>query len=68
MATVQKTPQNPGPQVPQHKPRDADQLRRDRLFFAIMVAAIIALFALVLWVSSLGPPPEGMDYGYPLFP
>jgi len=67
MATVQKTPR-PSGQTPEHKPDNADQLRRDRIFFAIMVVAIIALFALVLWVASIGPPPEGMDYGYPMFP
>ena len=68
MATVPKPPQNMGPGGPGHEPREADQLRRDRIFFAIMVMAIVALFALVLWVASLGPPPASMDYDYPLVP
>jgi len=62
MATVPKTPQKATPHEPEHHPISKEQLRRERIHAAITVLLLVAAFALVVWLASMSPAPESVDY------
>ncbi len=44
------------------KEAEREQLRRDRILGVVMLLVIVAVFALMIWLGSLGTIPEGTDY------
>ncbi len=44
------------------KEAEREQLRKDRILGVVMLLVIVAVFALMIWLGSLGTLPEGADY------
>jgi hypothetical protein len=67
MATVPQTPQKSDPH-PGEVFRDKDQLRRDRINLAIVVAVFAVLVGVMIWLASVSPPSGDMTFPYPPMP
>ena len=66
MATVTKPSVPQFDKQPQDRPRDPDQLRRDRIVGLLTLFIIVALMALMIWLASLGG--GGAIEHYPIMP
>lgn len=64
MSTVMKKGTAPILPPPVSEPRDDKQLRRDRRTATIVLAALIALLALIIWLAGMGGPIEYQDTDY----
>jgi hypothetical protein len=67
MATVGK-PSGNMPFASGEQPVSKEQLRKDRMNLALVVAVFAALIALMIWLASLGPPAGEYNFTYPLVP
>ena len=68
MATAPKSLGKHDSQAPQKPlPLDDQQLRRDRLVGVLVLLAIVALIALMIWLATLGEAPQDVDY-WPMMP
>jgi len=65
---VPKPVQRPTFRKTEGGPEDKRQLRQERTHVIIMVLAILAVFALVIMLASLGPVPENVEPGPPFLP
>ena len=60
------------PNHPSHVPtagsgtEDREQLRKDRVYFAIAFLVVVAIFALAVWLSGVNPSTEGTEFMYPM--
>jgi hypothetical protein len=67
MATVPQTPRKTDPQATE-MPRTKEQLRRDRINLAIVLAVFAALVAMMIWLATISPPSGDMTFPYPPMP
>ena len=60
MATVGGAPQRPTPKQDEQHARQ--QLRKDRIQFAVIVVGVVALFAVLIWLTITSPVSQSIDY------
>ena len=67
MATVPQTPHKSDTHSGDTL-RGKEQLRRDRINLAIVMAVFAALVALMIWLATVSPPSGDMTFPYPPMP
>ena len=67
MATIHKTAPEVHHQAPHEKPQ-GDQRPRTGGGVVAVVILLVALFALMIWIGTMGPAPTGSDFDYWMMP
>ena len=72
MATIHEPPQEVKPSVPEPEQKmepvvdpvaeEREKARSDRIHASIVLLAVIAVFALIILLATLSPPPEGAEF------
>ena len=68
MSTVPKMAPEMGSHQPKTKSDAKDQLFRDRVKGVAVLVVFFVLIALAMWMASLSPTPEGIEYDYWMMP
>ncbi|MEE8450663.1 MAG: hypothetical protein V3R99_02080 [Thermoguttaceae bacterium] len=72
MATIHEPPQKVRPSVPEPEQKmdpvldpvaeDRKKTRSDRIHATIVLLAVVAVFALIILLATLSPPPDGAEF------
>ena len=71
MATIHEPPRQVKPSVPEPKQKeptvdpvaeDKERVRSDRIHATIVLLAVVAVFALIILLATLSPPPDGAEF------
>ncbi len=68
MSTAPKMGPAMGSNQPKGGPDAKDQLFRDRVKGVAVLVAFFLLIGLAMWLASMAPAPEGIDYDYWMMP